>query len=59
MVTDINRIKLLIKLSMVKGPVFIFCILRVIQLVKQMLALELEQGLEVRIPEEICQTKLP
>ena len=56
---EIQQLSLALKLGMADGPIYTICQLRVIQLNKMMFALELEQGLEVRIPKALSQNHLP
>ena len=44
---------------MAKGPTFIVCIIRLIQLHQQVLALDLQMGLEIKIPKDISSYALP
>lgn len=56
---ELNRIRMLIKLNMTEGPIFILCLLKVIQYTKDLFILELEKGIEVKIPNHLCQSSLP
>ena len=56
---DISRLRLVVNLNMAKGPTFIICMLRLTQLYKELLALDLQQGVEVKIPSEISSYNLP
>lgn len=44
---------------MAQGPIYIICILRLIQLYKELLALDLQMGIEIKIPKEISSYALP
>ena len=45
-----ERMKLLLKLNIAKGPMFIMFMLKIISFEKELLILELERGVEVKIP---------
>ena len=56
---DINRLKLLLKLGLAKGPAFILCWLRITHLTKKYFCTELQSGREVKIPEVLSSAYLP
>lgn len=56
---ELNRVRMMVKLNMTEGPIYILCLLKVIQYTKDLFILELEKGIEVKIPSYLCQSKLP
>lgn len=46
-------------MNMIKGPLFIKCQLKMMQLEKELFTLELSRGTEVKIPPSLDQSKLP
>lgn len=44
---ELSRLKMIHRLGLAEGPIFIICILKIISLHKQLFVLELEQGREV------------
>lgn len=56
---DLNRVRMLLKLSMTEGPIYILCLLKVIAFTKDLFVLELEKGIEVKIPGKLGQSHLP
>jgi hypothetical protein len=54
-----SRIQLLIKLRVMKGPLFVHCLLEGIRLSKEIFLAELEMGREVVIPQELNIKEMP
>ena len=50
---ELNRVRMLLKLSMTEGPIYILCLLKVIAFTKDLFVLELEKGIEVKIPGKL------
>lgn len=48
-----NKLKLVLKLRLVRGPPFIILMMEIIKQIKRMFLLELESGKEVLIPERL------
>lgn len=53
-----NKMMLLVRLDMIKGPMLIFLMLEIIKVAKVILVLELERGIEARIPKLLCNRDL-
>lgn len=53
-----NKMMLLVRLDMIKGPMLIFLLLEIIKVAKVILVLELERGIEARIPTLLCNRDL-
>lgn len=47
---ELSRLKMIHRLGLAQGPIFIICFLKIISLNKQLFVLELQQGREVQIP---------
>ena len=54
-----ERLKLLLKLNMASGPVYIICLLRIIAIEKEIFVLEIERGTEVKIPRLLSVYQYP
>lgn len=54
-----HKLNLLVKLRLLEGPLFIYALLEIINLIKQIFVLQLEKGAEVAIPAHLRQDKLP
>ena len=54
-----SKIMLLVKLRVLKGPIYIYALLECIKLAKSILTLELEMGREAVIPNEFNIKHLP
>lgn len=48
--TKHNSISLLVRLRLIKGPLFVYALLECIKLSKSILSLQLEEGREILIP---------
>ena len=46
----LNKLKMLLSLRLIKGPLFIYAMLEVIKLSKSILVLQLERGMEASVP---------
>ena len=53
--TQISRIKMILNLNMAQGPIYIISLLKLIQFIKIKFALQLERGIEVKIPDKLSQ----
>ena len=58
-IQNLNRVRMMLKLSLAKGPAFVLCLLKIINLIKEIFILDIEQGMEVRIPSELNMNKFP
>jgi len=56
---QLTRIKMIHKLGLSRGPIYIICLLRIISLHKQLFVLALEQGREVQIPQILSMSNYP
>jgi hypothetical protein len=56
---QLTRIKMIHKLGLSQGPIYIICLLRIISLHKQLFVLALEQGREVQIPQILSMSNYP
>ena len=55
----LNRLSLITRSQFIRGPHYIVCILHRIKIERQLYVLQIEQGLEVRIPLALSQENLP
>lgn len=55
----LSRLSLIIRSQFIRGPHYIVCILQRVKIERQIYILQLEQGLEVRIPLGLSQENLP
>lgn len=55
----IIKLNMVIKLRAINGIAYLRCLLRKIQIAKELFILEIEQGAEVFIPKELSQDHLP
>lgn len=58
-IQNLNRVRMMLKLNLAKGPAFVLCLLKIINLIKEIFILDIEQGMEVRIPSELNMNKFP
>lgn len=56
---SLQKLQLLLKLRLIKGPLYIYAMLEVIKLSKAVLVLELERGMESPVPMPLGQKHLP
>lgn len=54
-----NRLNLIVRTQFIRGPQYILCIMHRIKIQRQIYVLQIEQGLEVRIPLSLSQENLP
>ena len=54
-----TRLNLFAKIKCLQGPQYIVCLLENMKKVKQTLVLNMEQGMECKIPDELLSSKLP
>jgi hypothetical protein len=54
-----NKIKLMIQLKIFGGLLYLQCILKKIQLAKELFMIELMSGQEVNVPKDLSQSNLP
>lgn len=54
-----NRLDVILKTHMLQGPQFIVTLIYKIKILKELFVLDLEQGHEVHIPNQLSQRHLP
>ena len=56
---DIRKVKTLMKIGWIHGPSYILFYLKILEREKELFAIQLERGKEVRIPPSLAQSRLP
>jgi len=56
---QLARIKMIHRLGLSQGPIYVICLLRIISLHKQLFVIALEQGREVPIPDILSTSNYP